>query len=468
MAISWTTLTIALLVLVGVSISFSKWRWAWFFIVLVAAMQDPLRKLTVGVPAMFTLATVPLWGALIINGKVLGRDNLARFREYAPGLNIGILCFAISIIPAALLSATYGYNTWMVTALGIGTYGGLIVLWMLGFHFVRNLPFFRKAMAWYCIVTLPFVLSAVLQYWDVDIGTYNAAIGSEVLGREWIRYLEVTGKYDLILGFYRSPDLMGWHALMVTCLSMVLFVSSSNQKTKWLWLVIGGLAGLGVVLCGRRKILLMLPIFVLVWVVIYSVYRKDYRWLTILFSFAVVTVIIALAYFYVGLSPELNEYYFDDASSNTEDRFWQHNYDDLLATYHQAGFWGHGLGFGSQGVQHVTQDIPPIWQEGGISRFLVELGIPGLLGFIFMGITVGLTLLKNSQRVASSNNAELWVWNAALLGLLAANVASFVVSHQIYGDFFVLGFFALLTGAAMGLVQSSHPMLISEPTDYAV
>ena len=42
------------------------WRWGWYGMIVVALLQDPLRKLTPGTPATMVLATVPVWVFILI------------------------------------------------------------------------------------------------------------------------------------------------------------------------------------------------------------------------------------------------------------------------------------------------------------------------------------------------------------------------------------------------------------------
>ena len=52
---------------------------------------------------------------------------------------------------------------------------------------------------------------------------------------------------------------------------------------------------------------------------------------------------------------------------------------DACITVSQFGFWGAGLGTATQGSRQLVDPGLRIWQEDGLARALVELGVPGVL-----------------------------------------------------------------------------------------
>ncbi len=54
------------LIAAGVAAALLDWRRGLYFLILVAAVQDPIRKLTPGAPGYLVLATAPIWMAMIV------------------------------------------------------------------------------------------------------------------------------------------------------------------------------------------------------------------------------------------------------------------------------------------------------------------------------------------------------------------------------------------------------------------
>jgi hypothetical protein len=89
------------------------------------------------------------------------------------------------------------------------------------------------------------------------------------------------------------------------------------------------------------------------------------------------------------------------------------------------------------------------WQEDGGSRLFKELGIPGVLLVAVAGIFFFLAISQSLKLIP--------VWHPAqslqicLVSVVAANLASFLISHQQYsGDPMTCLFVVFLVGAALG------------------
>jgi hypothetical protein len=104
-----------------------------------------------------------------------------------------------------------------------------------------------------------------------------------------------------------------------------------------------------------------------------------------------------------------------------------------LETIRQAGVFGYGLGTATQGSYHLASHGQRTWQEDGLSRLGAELGIPGTLLLLW----AMLAMARDSRRAMKQLPPQhpLSLLQAGMLGVLAANAASFLVSHQAYsGD----------------------------------
>ncbi len=351
--------------------------------------------------------------------------------------------FAVSLVPAAVLSATYGPGSWMLTLVGAFSYGTVLLGWLLGFAYLRNSASLLRLMAFYCIVTSVVLVGGPLQHYGLVEGW--ATLGTGVFGADWIRY---GGGFDFSLirlpsGFYRSPDVMGWHAAMVAMLASVLALTTRGGR-RYFWVIVAGWAVVSLMLCGRRKMFLMLPVFfaVLIWFQWYA--RAAGRAVTTTGTVLGVLIVGYFAYEYLGRQAEIEQYYFTQFDQIIE-RVTGHGYHAVVVTLQQSGFFGEGLGTATQGTHHLNVARPRTWQEGGLSRLMVELGVPGFVCFFILVFAVLVTLARLVFRELD-RQSSLYGLYTGLIAIFVANAGSFIVSHQVYGDPFIVTFFSLLVG----------------------
>jgi hypothetical protein len=95
-----------------------------------------------------------------------------------------------------------------------------------------------------------------------------------------------------------------------------------------------------------------------------------------------------------------------------------------------------------------------MWQESTSSRIMVELGVPGVLGFLLVMTAIASKL----WRIAMSQlraRAPLAVYVGGLVAFFMANVGSLVVSGQILADPFIAAFLGFLVGVALSVPRLS-------------
>lgn len=442
------TLLDVFLALIGVCvlITLINWRAGLYCLLLVGILQDPVRKMIPGVPSYLALSTAPIWFALVVNMFYQERGFWQRFRQDHTALSATIIVFIFALIPPAALSATYGPGSWQFALIGGFSYGSLICGWLVGFMFLKQPKQLYRLCAFYCILTSLMLIGTPLEY----LGLYTDldVIGSEVMGVKWIRYGGWGVVVDLISGFYRSPDIMGWHAAAAAMLSTLL-AAYCKGGMRYFWIALGIWAMMAAILCGRRKMVLMLPIFAGVLVSIYW-----WSGQTAKSSFALVMLGAIMVggyglYNYIGADEDIDAYYFDNSKDNSiTQRVEKESVESLIYTLRQTGFWGAGLGTAAKGLHHLNIYRPATWQEGGLSRLLVELGLPGLIAFFIMAAAMFWAILR-----LISNRTKMWLveyqLTAGFCALAIANAASFVISHQVFGDPFIGCWFSILTGIAL-------------------
>ncbi len=72
------------LVITGVLLTLKNWQFGCFFLIVIAALQDPVRKMTPGVPAYLALASVPIWVTMVTYLLLHCHRFFGSFAEYNP------------------------------------------------------------------------------------------------------------------------------------------------------------------------------------------------------------------------------------------------------------------------------------------------------------------------------------------------------------------------------------------------
>ena len=105
----------------------------------------------------------------------------------------------------------------------------------------------------------------------------------------------------------------------------------------------------------------------------------------------------------------------------------------LAETIRQFGIMGAGLGTATQGVRHVTGSDTNIgWQEGGLGKLAIELGVPGLIAVVIFGAATVRVMMRISGHPDIPESSQFA--RVTLFALVAANVANFMASAQAYSD----------------------------------
>jgi O-antigen ligase len=152
--------------------------------------------------------------------------------------------------------------------------------------------------------------------------------------------------------------------------------------------------------------------------------------------------------------------FYRETSDQTLDSLQTHGFRALYDTYDQQGFFGAGLGTATPGSHNLKVERPQIWQESAPSRILVELGVPGAIGFLGVMIAI-VAALWGLLRKLMRSRAPQGHYVAGLVAFFIANVGSLAVSGQILADPFIAAFLGLLVGVALSFAR---PRLLGQAT----
>jgi hypothetical protein len=370
-------------------------------------------------------------------------------------------------------------------ALGLCLYGLLVVTILLGGRLLASGFHFNRFIIVYSIVIGVASIGTVIEF--LELFPNADILGTERMGFTWYRYLggdKLHREMNILLhsGLFRSPDIMGWHTATACMLVFGLGVARQRVLAGILCFIASGGFLFCVVVAGRRKMLYMIPLFLATLCVLYVKKRLRIR------RQAVGVAVMLMTLFCIALAMnkplEVREYYTRTLGDSLP-RVAKHGVGAVYGTVvRQRVFWGKGLGTGMQGRQHLHLDDvvqPQMWQEGGLSRIAAELGVPGLIAFLTLVVCSSVFTSRRVRRLWTraedgerksdlggqpSENRDQpgigirvqakcdvgdqkWIV-VTLVGILAANFLSFIVSGQIYNDPAILALTGLMTGMLLG------------------
>lgn len=433
-------------VVVASLIALADWRKGLFLMIVAGLLQDPLRKLMPGVPGYMVLAFVPIWLAICATVLFSGLRAWARFITAQPQVANAIRFVGFSLGLALLvLLINYGLGALPVGVIGLIGYLFPILAVAVGYFFVRIPGDLIRLMKFYSLVAAILLAGGMFEYWDVFPDW--PAVGTDALGTIWFRQYPGHIVY-MISGFFRSPDLMGWHAALLVMFSVLMSFRAKTPLEKFAWLVLTLWGATNLLISGRNKMIFMPAVFLAV-VGLLNLYKggagKVMQLAMVgLFSIGLVLAVSSR----LGLDDEFL-LYTQKGSSEATARIRMGGIRAVWSTYNQSGFFGEGLGSASTGARYGGRSQINTWQESGPSKIMVELGVIGFLSVIAFVIALLHSFWGTLRRTpVIVPDLQLYI---GLLGITAANAASFVVSHQAFGDPFLV----TLTGLILGISLSA-------------
>ena len=142
----------------------------------------------------------------------------------------------------------------------------------------------------------------------------------------------------------------------------------------------------------------------------------------------------------------------------TGERF-ETSLDLLQSALARSSGIGLGAGISSQGVQY-TGDASGADASGavggsaeaGLGKIIVELGVPGAVAILWLLYCLALRLWRGFALLARVSS-RLSYYAVSFAAFLIANIATFTVATQVYGDHCVLIVLGLVAGMLFSLVQ---------------
>ena len=437
-----------------------RWQTGFFMCVLMALLQDPMRKLTPDQPIYFLVFVGVVFGTAWI-GAGLSNVRFGPHRIYGwPAFRLPSVLFVILLA----FQAAHSYARWgniALPAIGLLSYLAPLPAVLLAYQLAvkGGLNQVQRLLWFYVAMSLPWLSGVWFEYsgetWTV-LG--EVGVGQFIYG--------VRSAYRLPAGFYRAAEIAAWHVATTAAFLFLLLRGKrlSVPKTFVVLVIVAFLVAIGL-MTGRRKLLVNIVVFVSVFFFLRAWFlRGAAKW-------AMLSIMVGAVSFFalVGtLEPDGNERAFDSAPTTQRsdkysvlmkrgDSVWRDIPKRLTGLGIGSAEWaitefgpfGAGLGTGTQGSQHVGGGKGQFGYaaEGGGGKLALELGIPGLLiaGWLLFALFRHL----NATLLLLSRHSDLHANFAfGLAAFLVANAASFFVATQAYGDLFVL----LTLGWALGFL----------------
>jgi hypothetical protein len=423
-------------------IALHDWRRGWYLVVLCGVLQDPVRKLTPGSPVMISFLVVVLYGVIIFSARNELISQLSDFARRFPNLYTSVVVFLALLVVSAFNGLfTYGFDKWKVPLLSFVTYALPIAAIGLGYTWLRDEEMMFRFFRLYAFVTSIAMVGAVLEYYRVQ----SRIIGMVSFQGDFIRHLPGI-QVRLLSGFYRSPDIMAWHAATLTVIGILMALRSGIAKEVGLWSMVAAWGLLNCMIAGRRKSIYFIVVFCAVFLWRYIQRVKNAQ------LFAMVGVALVLGGVLSNISSNEDTSIYATSAVASRKEIFERLEGGILETFRQFGLMGAGLGTATQGVRHLLGTDANIgWQEGGLGKLAIEVGLPGILTIAVIGWTI-IGIMMKLTRITDVEGSSQFL-RVSLFALVVANIAAFLASAQAYSDavlaltagFFIGALFATAT-----------------------
>lgn len=429
------TLLFGAVLLASMAVALTNWRHGWIAAVICGILQDPVRKLTPGTPAVLTMSVLAVYAVILFAALGALQRNRADFARRFPNLYSTIALFLVTLVFAAINGlSTFGLAAWKVPALSLLIYLLPLPAILLGYSWLTREEQIVRFFQFYALMTSAALVGTVLEYLFVR----SPALG--MVGMPWGYIRHLPGMEIRVLsGLYRAPDIMGWHAAMLTAIGIVLAVRARALGRAWPWIGVAAWGFFNCIISGRRKAVYMVAVFALAFL-----WRYMRRMTTTQVALVVILgATLGLVVREIRSSADTEVYARGAATSTLE--VLQRLEGGFLSTLREASALGLGLGAATQGVRHVAgRESDFGWQEGGLGKLMAELGLPGLI----VAAMVAWAILRMMLRITAVGDipGTSQVTRVGLFAMVVANITNFLASAQAYSDPLLTLMTAFITG----------------------
>lgn len=371
----------ALVLVPALAVAFSNWRYGLFACVLVAILQDPLRKLTPGEPVYFILLVGVVFGAAFLTAW--GRVPLDLNRIVGWRRNLGLPFNLFLMLLAAQAANVYlQFGSSVLMGIGLLSYLAPLPALMLGYQYAKRggIRGIERWLWFYLAAIFLALISVYLEYAGVSSPMFGeVGSGIAIYDRNLGLYI------DANCGLFRASEIAAWHAGTAAC---ILFLVGTAWRLTIPRILIacallGFFVGIGL-LTGRRKMLAEIAIFLSAYTFLVAMFHKGGRKLAVVaILFGVLSYIAAVGLLETDPAEKRYHSQFQQQESylsyvergktvieDMPDRLVGLGIKPIEWAINRFGLFGAGLGMSSQGTQHFSGGAAVFGGagEGGLAR----------------------------------------------------------------------------------------------------
>lgn len=415
------------------------WRRGWLLVILCGVIQDPVRKLTAGSPVYISFAVVALYAAILFSARNEMRAYAIEFARRFQSISTVMVAFVFLLVLAALNGmVTYGFDKWEAPTISLVTYVIPLIAALLGYTWFQREEMMLRFFHIYAALTSVALIGTVFEYMRVN----SRLLGLVSFEGDYIRHLPGI-QIRMLSGIYRSPDVMAWHAGMLTAIGVGMVLRSGLRRPMLLWSAVAAWGFTNCLIAGRRKAIYFVLVFC------FTFLWRYMRRVQMAQVFASIGLLIALGAVVNYLSSDEETSVYTRSAMATQQELGQRFEGGMVQTFREFGLMGAGLGTATQGVHHLLGNSSIGWQEGGLGKVAMEVGLPGLLALLLMMIVIGRMLLALTRVHDVPGSSQFM--RVMLFALVMANIAGFIASAQAYTD----AVLALTAGFLVGALFAS-------------
>jgi hypothetical protein len=453
-----TLLLVLLFVALALALLSGDWRAGYLVTVIIGFAQDPIRKLTPNQPGLYVglVLIAFLATTFVVWQQYRGSFDLALMFPTSPTLRRWLPVFVVFI----LIQSVNSLLRWGIplrTLVGLGFYlAPLVALWV-GFQVGRSRGLLQKILNVYIALTLLFAITALAHYMGVDIPVFKGVKGDSLISIR--RGFSATGA----IGLWRTTDIAAIHLAIASCFAFTLSMATPPGLKRYMYFALSAFFALTSILTGRRKAIVQVFVFLLIFTVLvfrYGSSRHRRQYLGVAIASAGLASFVFLFDPFSLLGPDFAEYVgrASTASGDLADRFETLGLRAFVKGLAASRFVGLGVGTlaqtGDSGITRIVGRGLEFVSESGIGKVTAELGLPGLLLIAVLAITLFRSILFTLSLVRYLPDPSLFL-HLGLLAFALSNLPFFSSAAGVYGDPFVL----ILCGMSLGSIMAIPSLL---------
>lgn len=458
-------------------IAINSWPTTLALCTLIGILQDPMRKLAPGQPVYFVVLVGVVFAAGWF-GAFGSRVSLRPRSIHGWQDNVGapFTLFVVVVIAQAGHSLAL-FGSVPMSGIGLLSYFSAAPAIVFAYQYAVRFGAagINRWMWTYVAIASVAVAGVYLEY---------SGVSWPVLGQvgEGLIIYDVSRALKAYAGFFRAAEVAAWHTTTIACCAVMLLFGRRRS--------LPGLAGAVALLAllvavgaltGRRKLLVQIAVFLCAYFGLFALFQRNSRKLAGVIAVAGLAAYVTIGSF-TGADPgerlydshqlevgadEMYQAYALRARSVVEDvgdRVSNLGLKPLAWAYDQWGFFGAGLGTGSQGTQHFGSDalLNRGAAEGGLGKIMLELGVPGLVVVMWLAVAMMRYVSRTLDYLVNTSPSHARL-GFGLTAFLIANIASFSTGAQVYGDLLVLLCLGWATGFLLALPVLAERSSRSKP-----